>query len=400
MCKQHHLKIIFLSLLALALAGCGSSAGNSGGQTADQVKTTANVSFTKDSSAVVIGANKTPMAGAASNTTVIGVNTCLACHSNPTLVPADKVINATGYLASKHVVHSTAIDQQTAQIKGCKVCHDPIGDGPTLESQLNASQIPAGGLAAVTCEDCHGAGGDHYGVGAIPTPKPDYTVCGQCHNALPSIPGSHPAGLNIISNYLAGKHYNGGTVYKSGVCIRCHSEEGYLTYIDATRDLDGQGLIAAMTGKSISSDAPLQCRSCHDPHTSKLRPAATVVSHDSYGKAITDTNGTPVSVQVFSSQFNLCTSCHQAFLNYTYDNVSKKFSYTLNGAKVPYTHSVLAAPGYPLVSNPNANWDTHYKYVDPTDGTTVKIIGYGLNPAAENSCTKCHDPHATIVSIK
>jgi hypothetical protein len=68
--------------------------------------------------------------------------------------------------------------------------------------------IPDEGLAAVTCEVCHGSGIDHYGIGPMPNPIPDYEVCGDCHNALPDshIP-FHPLADNILDNFKKGAHY-------------------------------------------------------------------------------------------------------------------------------------------------------------------------------------------------
>lgn len=394
--RKQYRHMIAISLLALALPGCGSNGGEEAVTPVVSSNATVDVDFTASSADVTIGADGVAIGGAASRINIISATMCLACHTAPDLVPSDKVINSTGYLASKHVVHSLNIDQNTARAEGCKVCHDPIGDGPVLASYLAAANVPPGGLAAVTCEVCHGAGGQHNGVGEIPDANPNYEVCGHCHNALPDIGNAQHPAMNIISNFLAGKHYN-AVIRNSGVCMRCHTDEGYETYIGGTIGLDGPELIAAMADKAPVGTAPLQCRTCHDPHSLKLRAAATLVSKDSNGSNLTDADGNRTSAKVFSSQFNLCTSCHQAFLHYTYDSSSQQFSYTLDGTRPPFFHPTFNTSTDPRDTGFRTIWDTHFKYLDPADQTTVLIPGYDINAAADDACTRCHDPHSTTI---
>ena len=116
-------------------------------------------------------AENTPASG--TGTTVVdnssvGAANCIGCHStrNPQVV-AD-------YLAGNHVIHSTRI---TAASDDCLGCHDPLGDGPSVEPFIAAGDIPLDGLAAVTCETCHGSGGNHVNGTPIPYITPDYNRC-------------------------------------------------------------------------------------------------------------------------------------------------------------------------------------------------------------------------------
>jgi hypothetical protein len=395
MCKKYRW-LIAASLTALALSGCGS--GDDQATVATGAVNTGNsVVYTMDSKEVAVGADSAALAGACQGTSIVGADTCVACHSDPQLCQGKDVANT--YLASKHVIHDTVIDQQTAQTKGCNVCHDPIGDGPLLAPLLDPDDVPAGGLAAVTCEVCHGAGGEHGGRSPLPDPTPDYQLCGECHGALPDLAGAQHS-VNLFAKYQAGKHYR-SAVRNSSVCMRCHSDEGFRTYIGETSDLDYLDLVDAMADKPDVGTAPIQCRTCHDPHSGQPLVAATVVDKDSNGHSLTDANGNRISVQVFSSQFNLCTSCHQAFLNYSYNSATDLFAYELDGSRPPYFHVFTIAPSYddPTINRSLTIWDTHFKYIDPSDGLTVLINGYGINAAAEDACTRCHDPHATTTDI-
>src|SRR5512138_2043695 len=146
----------------LATSGCGSSLKESGG---DQTGA-AGGDFGTD-----------PVSGIA----YAGAGKCIECHQGFSWSAAA----VGGYLAGKHVVHSSHITALDVREAGC-TCHDVIGDGRTVEAFISTSDVPANGLAAVTCEACHGAGGEHWGVGPIPAPAPGVDACGQCHDTLPA----------------------------------------------------------------------------------------------------------------------------------------------------------------------------------------------------------------------
>ncbi len=119
-----------LALLVGLLAGCGSSRDSASTAGADD------------------GFGADPQ-----GTAYVGAGTCVDCHQ--TMSFSEEAV--AGYLASKHVVHSSHINAGSDAY--CLDCHDPIGDGGTLEQYIDAADVPAEGLAAVGCENCHGAGG-------------------------------------------------------------------------------------------------------------------------------------------------------------------------------------------------------------------------------------------------
>ena len=308
----------------------------------------------------------------------VGADRCLSCHENP-----GKVTNtdpAATYLASRHATPGTIgadADQQ------CLACHDPIGDGLNLGPWFTDHQQPPAGMTAVGCEACHGAGTLHWlNFPEHPNPTPDYQACGQCHQALPAGHAAY-AGQgsftgyyadDILDKYEQGAH--GQWSYGDGPCLLCHSDEGFRGYFEKTAGMDRQELYSFMAEVPYLADpAVMQCRTCHDGHTGELRGAPVVVEKDG------------AAVVKYSRLFNLCTTCHQVFLEADYDPVSGTYVYFLDTGKTPF-HGELDDAGRPVASD-LVIWDTHFA---TRDGS---IIGWPIDPASEQACLGCHDPHLT-----
>lgn len=296
-----------------------------------------------------------------------GSGGCIACHEDYDF-SADIVA---GYLASKHLVHSTAITATSDP--SCLECHDPVGEGPTLESFVPASALPVTGLAAVGCENCHGPGGDHYGVGPIPVRHPGVDACGKCHKALPAGPAAHGTGESLVGKYFTSGHAS-SILTPVALCSRCHTDEGFRMYIDQTAGFTADQLTAAMAGEPLlSAPSSIQCRTCHDSHSGELRAADSGEVADG------------AQIPPFSRGFNLCTSCHQVFLTASYDPAAQAYAYALDGSRTPY-HGTAGNPTQDSLGL--VIWDTHFS------SPAHAIVGYGINAAEETACTRCHDAHA------
>jgi len=206
--KQWTYLFVVLSCILL-LAACGSSGGSGGDQTASPVDDLG--------SEVTTGID------------YVGSAKCIGCHDDfswSSEVVAD-------YLVGAHVIHSDHISQANAA-DGCLDCPDPLGDGARLESLIDPANVPADGLAAVGCEACHGAGGDHYGVGPTPVSTPDYTACASCHGELPeSHLTFHPEANNIDIKFVASRHFT-ASVRNEAICAKCHTDAGGKLYKDVT----------------------------------------------------------------------------------------------------------------------------------------------------------------------
>ncbi|MBF0645636.1 hypothetical protein HTZ97_00325 [Desulfuromonas acetoxidans] len=308
----------------LLLTACGSNSGSGG----DQSAAPAEDDLGSDTDTGI---------------SYVGAATCIGCHEDFSW-SSEEVAD---YLAGAHVIHSDHITQADAA-DGCLDCHDPIGDGPGLESMIDAANVPADGLAAVGCEACHGAGGDHYGVGPIPMAEPGIAECAACHDELPeSHLTYHPEANNIGTNYVASRHYT-ASVRNEAVCSRCHTDLGGRLYKDVTTKTQLEASVFA-----VESDEAVQCRTCHNPHNAGGLLFEEVEDHGHV---------------VASGEYATCTSCHMS------DSGSP------DDAEWMYHEDVY----YRIIT------DTHYD--DPT--TTDVIEGYVVNPLSERACRDCHDVHA------
>jgi hypothetical protein len=311
-----------------------------------------------------LGGTGAPVVDAAS----IGAGNCIGCHGDPVLFPDATVV--ADYLLGKHVIHSLDVD---AAAGDCLTCHDPIGDGRSLESLIAPADIPLAGLAAVTCEACHGAGGDHAtNAAALPVPSktPDYDSCGQCHNADFTHNTYHPEADNIVENYTASKHFS-GSVRNLTICVKCHSDEGARLYVAIDSAVDLANTLPVTEANTI------QCRTCHDSHNNgRLLEADTLADPDPDLHA--------------SAEYNTCTNCHQrhdAAIGAIADGIT------------PVGASISDGASGELIFHAG-NWDrvissTHWDKPDTAD----KVEGYTMDPKNERVCRDCHNVHGADATI-
>lgn len=338
--KIRHCFSLFAVLCGVMfIVGCGSSGGSGGDQTA--------------SPSGDLGSD------VSTGIDFVGADSCIGCHEGFSW--SAKVVE--DYLLGAHVVHSSHITQLNAA-DGCLDCHDPVGDGAGLEDFIDAANVPAGGLAAVGCENCHGAGGEHYGVGPMPVARPEAVKCGTCHGELE--PGHlvyHPEANNITEDYLASAHarsinehtYSDGS--ESDVkasCSKCHTDEGAKLY----RHIQGDGTVihALDSNSPVVNATAVQCRTCHDAHSPKELLLGDTV----------DGGGSVVK----SAEYRTCTNCHQIETAY-----------------------------HDPATNPYGNvgeiiTDTHFD-----DPDTAGFEGYNIDPASQRACRACHNVHSVDMTI-
>ena len=354
---------------------------------------------------------------AAVKTSFVGIDTCFKCHADGSLGKFPAMIGNSGapnvgWLYSPHGNYES-VDQNFQPIDlgiynvgfpfyafsewndTCQTCHDALGDGQKI-STVYSLYGPGIGLVnrpIVACESCHGPGGNHYGLGPIPYPRPAAGQCGQCHNK--TFPTDHlqfhPEGASIYEDYQSAPHaksinahvlVSGSTTDVTALCSRCHTDEGVKLYaagVPGTASHDD--ITAFFTNNPVSNVAdatPVDCKTCHDVHNQGKSFLAAA------------TTGPPAH----SEEFVTCTTCHQLL----------KADETLldNGYHAPYDKSGATVNSHSSADEIIA--DTHYD-----DPSTPDIEGYIVNPAGTHSglsgntnqgiCTDCHNPHQADITI-
>jgi hypothetical protein len=290
------------------------------------------------------------------NAKFVGAALCVNCHQDPNVFN-DPEFGArsqelTGdYLNGIHVIHSDQINAGSETT--CLKCHDPIGDGPLLEQFINQAVVPPEGLAAVTCENCHGSGYGHWGIGPLPDISPNFNVCGKCHND--QLPENHleqnPEGDNILDRYLGSQHFT-ASVRNTSVCARCHTDAGARMYKSVATRSDLLTLV-----EPVDSGDPVQCRTCHNGHAPDTLLRQAIDTGQITG----------------SAEYMTCTNCHQG------DNAA------VTGPDTGLLDTLI----YHEDQQARVITDSHYD--DPD--TPGMIEGYVVDSNSERACSDCHNPH-------
>jgi len=292
---------------------------------------------------------------------------CIDCHEG--FAWSDEEVSA--FLQGKHVIHSDHINAESGE--ECLACHDPIGDGAGLAGLIDSENVPAEGLAAVGCENCHGAGAEHYGHGPMPYPTPNYEVCAKCHDTLPDSHLPHHPEANNIGTKFADSAHAGSGDRNEAICVKCHTDEGGRAYKEVVS-------VAALETVALprQSASPVQCRTCHDPHNAGalLKPEVSEGHGDS-------------EEVVESSEYATCSNCHQAHdAQLGVDVTQLAGSESSDGASGDL---IYHAGRYERVIS-----STHYD--DPAtsyENGDAKIEGYTMDPTNDHVCRDCHDVHST-----
>lgn len=245
----------------------------------------------------------------------------------------------------------------------CAQCHSASVETLSGDNIYANYQASVHALNSVGCQDCHGGGAEHNGVGPIPYPKPNHEQCRTCHD------NTTITNYPLVTDYVASKHF-GVVIEEAQTCNRCHTHQGAVLGAKFGFTGDGDALAAgelagiAPGDLSAGTGEPIKCNTCHVTHKpQQLRVDPTWKPSTVVGAA-TDT-GNP--------QYKLCTQCH------TY----------INPAGV-LAGSGSATSGTVKVGHHETSWyraiaTTHY---DAHAGGTIS--GYGVRTTGDNPCFDCH----------
>ena len=263
----------------------------------------------------------------------------------------------------------------------CVTCHsasiEPLS-GDSIVANYTAS---VHNLHSIGCQDCHGAGGSHNGVGPIPYPRPNYVQCADCHNNGVAISAAGvtsnistvflATNYQLVTAYSNSKHF-GVQLEADAPCNRCHTHQGAVLSVVSHFTGDGT-VMAAGVGEpgAITAAEPIKCDTCHVTHDSKtLRVDATWNPSTKVGFIAS------ILADPLHNQFRLCTQCHG------YTNPAGY----LMGSGTPLS-------GTALVGHHEDAWyriigSTHYD--NPATGVGTTIEGYVIRTNKETACFDCH----------
>lgn len=302
----------------------------------------------------------------------------------------------------------------------CIQCHSANTEaltGQTLVAQYQ--QNSPHNQDGLGCESCHGGGAQHNGVGPIPfplaglSPTQQAQRCATCHNGVQTLTVNGVATVapatNSFSSFSSSNHATGTPSHTSGLCIRCHTNEGAVLSNLSGFTGDATVLGNAAFGPPVvtSGFTAFTCETCHQ-HGAGLRG---IEARDATGNLVL---WNP-DKQNKTDQFNLCTSCHNLY-NYNQTKViasGSAASSTLTYAghntrwnRIPVTThkekgmaSLLTLPFANMTSAADASntWITGYviRLTKPTtSATTVAGVNYNTDPNYKGPCFDCHGHEA------
>src|SRR5512139_1604055 len=177
----------------------------------------------------------------------------------------------------------------------CHAVTKDITGTPIADAWANTTHTTDGG---VQCEDCHGGGSLHRGVGNIPYPNPQAAQCEVCHTDKKGFDSTLHANLNPYNGtnlssftgpdkfFFQGDALNSGTAEIMGVpeflpdgvtpvthaqhieeCSRCHNPNQRFQYGNA----DGKGELMNPNPNKMPDPPNITCSGCHDAHQAEKK---------------------------------------------------------------------------------------------------------------------------------
>jgi len=275
----------------------------------------------------------------------------------------------------------------TVSEAACVTCHSTTLETLTGVPIVAAYNASIHNLNSVGCQDCHGAGGSHNGIGPIPYPKPNNFQCRPCHDSGTAT--NYP----LVTEYSTSKHL-GVALEGDKPCNRCHTHQGAV--LAAISHFTGDGTVMAAEvnapGAIDAADAePIRCNTCHDTHNPQTIGGTSLNLRvdTTWDPSTTVGSFTSSLASPLNDQYRLCTQCH-GFI----DN---------NAAGSKLMGSGTVGSNTTLVGHHETSWyriigTTHNQ--DATAFAAGNVTGYGMrftlrdatvNP---NPCFDCHGHEA------
>lgn len=368
----------------------------------------------------------TSLLGGCGSSSKEGAESALATVQNAPKVGSDSCIN-TCHASTQDITMRGANDARTI-VSAWK--------GSAHYNLITNSEI-------VGCEDCHGGGGLHWGVGPIAYPVPNYARCQQCHKPAGVAPFDAPAVFKATAHANTGQSpdkffFQGSTGTSQATndgalevvdgtatpvtknqhieeCSVCHNSNQQFRYNSAgnlTKPDPGN-----MPGPSVS------CANCHDAHevAHSATAGATTLNVPVFRKSQIAGVGAwnaptikPAAAATFSSTDLICAACHTKGL-YKYaqlpthqSNVFSQWSSSAHNDKTAVPWNEINVASYPLnmtvaaTASPGTCAKCHngiatISMMDPSPTTRRPNEPAVVWSQSTATCITCHDPHANGV---
>ncbi len=359
------------------------------------------------------------------------------CHNDVTKIAPD---NFTPWRQSGHAeIFTDNLNTSTHYGEACFQCHtvgyDPDVDNggfddaadfqdflasglinnvptnPTDNWSTVVSDFPATArLANAQCENCHGPRSELAAHGnELASVSLAATNCGQCHGE-PLRHGRYQQWqLSGHGEYSVALEENKGT---NPNCSRCHSANGFLTWLPILQDSDPTTdptapLAGSAVTWSIDQVHPQTCVACHDPHD----PGSQ--SGEPTNATVRITGDTPPLIAGFTAtdvgKGAICMTCHNSRRGLRNDAVFATLTNS-NIAQGPHeaaqTDVVMGQNAY-FVTVGNRGWHSNRTETSPVPDTCVSChmeatppppdLSYSLSGtnhtfwARKTICSTCHN---------
>jgi hypothetical protein len=317
----------------------------------------------------------------------IGFVTCYNCHADDispaALRKAFGDTNEEAWLDSRHA-NSNNLPALPYSSSSCSNCHNELGDGDLINAFYSDTGNDIFGTenrGVVGCESCHGAGGNHWGVGPLGNDLEEdgeFDVCTKCHEL-------------------------------SGTSHSTESEKIITdTHIDDPETVEIEGYV--LNPDALHSNQPGNknsgtCTDCHNPHTidNTINVQWANSAHGGYigedGTVTEDDAGAWVHYDNKAENRQACQMCHTAtgFRNFandptTYDPANNVFVATGEQREMLYCWACHQNNLGMLRIGPSAFTLASYTYGG--NAVTLPASGYST------TCFNCHGGRGNNDSIR
>ena len=254
----------------------------------------------------------------------------------------------------------------------CLVCHD--GVHTTNVNNLTGGEIShLAGIIATnensyyishSCEDCHGGGSAHRGIGPIPYPRPDAARCAACHdeaNAVLASNHNHGDATNISMEAWRS--------WPLDSCRECHTTEAMIK-----SNIVAEGVLPTPLHN-------ISCAACHDSLKKEVR---------TFANSCANCHSTLPSSHLSFSPFG--NEISERFVDSRKGDPGQRINHSESGCRACHSHQ-----GAVVLLSLDEKINTRGELATPSYAALQAELypdGWDTTVASMKRCSTCHDPHS------